>query len=385
MNRILSLMLMSTMLALMAAACAPAVTPSPSPTSPPPPTATPEPTATDMPTLTVTRAVTATRTPTHTPGPTLTPRPAFAGQDLPPFRVEGRFLYDGCGEKVVLRGVNKMVIWTDRDGDPAFAEIAKSGANVVRISWLMEGSAAELDIVLQNAIRNQLIPMVDLHDAIGKWKRLPELVDYWVRPDIVEVLNRYQSFVLVNIANEIAPTVASSEFIARYSEAVTRMRAAGLHMPLVIDAPELGQGLPLLHNSFEQLIAADPDHNLLFSVHAYWPRMWGNTDEHVTRMITNAVNAGMPLVIGEFGNKWEESPEGEIPYLLIIDLAQQYEIGWIAWSWGPGNNPQTFLDMTADGTFATLKDWGLEVAVTDPNSIQNTAIRPYSIVHGKCR
>ena len=33
--------------------------------------------------------------------------------ELPGFRVAGRDLYDKCGEKVILRGVNKMVVWTD--------------------------------------------------------------------------------------------------------------------------------------------------------------------------------------------------------------------------------------------------------------------------------
>jgi hypothetical protein len=40
--------------------------------------------------------------------------------------------------------------------------------------------------------------------------------------------------------------------------------------------------------------------------------------------------------------------------------------------------------MTDDNTYETLKGWGLEVAVTDENSIQNTSVRPKSIVDGLC-
>ena len=62
------------------------------------------------------------------------------------FHVTGRFLYDRCNEKVVLRGVNEMVVWTaGKDGAPEFAEIAKTGANSVRIVWTEEGTASELD------------------------------------------------------------------------------------------------------------------------------------------------------------------------------------------------------------------------------------------------
>ena len=36
------------------------------------------------------------------------------------------------------------------------------------------------------------------------------------------------------------------------------------------------------------------------------------------------------------------------------------------------------------GRYETLHGWGLEVAVTDENSIANTAIRSRSIVEGSC-
>jgi mannan endo-1,4-beta-mannosidase len=344
--------------------------------------ATPTPTKTLWPSRTPTIVFTPTMT--HTPPNTLTPRPSFPGADLPPFTVEGRFLYDGCGELVVLRGVNKMVIWTDRDGDPAFQEITKTGANAVRVVWLTEGTAEELDIVLQNAINNQLIPMVDLHGAIGNWKMLPELVDYWVRPDIVEVLQRYEAFVIVNIANEIASNVRSVDQIAGYTDAILRMREAGLRMPLVIDASFLGKGIQHLDPIWEPLLEVDPLHNLMFSVHTYWTLKSGYDEETITSKILHTVDQEMPLMIGEFGHQWSNDPDEVILYQHIMALSQEYQIGYFPWSWGPGNRPQVFLDMTEDGMFDTLQGWGLEVAITDPNSIMNTSVRPYSIVHGEC-
>ncbi|MBN1612415.1 MAG: hypothetical protein JW940_37640 [Polyangiaceae bacterium] len=40
--------------------------------------------------------------------------------------------------------------------------------------------------------------------------------------------------------------------------------------------------------------------------------------------------------------------------------------------------------MTEDGRFETLHGWGLEVAVTDPNSIRKTSTVPESMLRGKC-
>jgi mannan endo-1,4-beta-mannosidase len=48
-----------------------------------------------------------------------------------------------------------------------------------------------------------------------------------------------------------------------------------------------------------------------------------------------------------------------------------------------GANDQPF-DMTSGGTYATLRGWGSEVAVTDPNSIMNTAVRSHYMTTGSC-
>ncbi|MFW5775407.1 MAG: coagulation factor 5/8 type domain protein, partial [Chitinivibrionales bacterium] len=85
-------------------------------------------------------------------------------QDLPGFRVAGRYLYDRCGEKVILRGVNKMTVWTDINGE-SFPEIAKTGANCVRIVWTTDGAVDKFDDAITTCRENNMIPMVELHDA----------------------------------------------------------------------------------------------------------------------------------------------------------------------------------------------------------------------------
>ncbi len=297
------------------------------------------------------------------------------------FYVRGRHLYDRCGERVVLRGVNDMVVIQNRDGLPAFREIAKTGANTVRIMWLRMAPPHEFDETLTNAVEAGLIPMIELHDATGQWERLGEVVDYWTDPETVAVINRHQEYLLVNIANEAGDgTVTDEQFKEGYRDAIVRMRSAGIRTPLVIDAAGWGRDADQLLRTAPWLLEQDPDRNLVFSVH------WWHSDNdraEITRAFEAFVESDLPLIIGEFAHK-EVGCQGQIAYPHILAEGERLGIGWLAWSWSPGNADCGEMDMTEDGSYETLHDWGLEVAVTDPHSIQNTARRPESIVSGRC-
>ncbi|HEY7883813.1 MAG TPA: cellulase family glycosylhydrolase [Cellvibrionaceae bacterium] len=305
--------------------------------------------------------------------------------DVSTFYVKGRHLYDPCGEQVVLMGPNKMVYWTDRTGLSSFTEIAKTGANTVRIVWTVEGSADELHTVLTNAYQQQLIPIIELHDATGDWSKLPQLVDYWTRPDIAAVIVEHQRYTLVNIGNEVGDKVAAEAFLAGYTTAVTRLREAGYRMPLMIDGTEWGKNIEILRTQGPALIEADPLRNLLFSVHMWWPEMWGYNRLRIREEIELAVAQQLPLVIGEFGNRWDDSEGGAIAWRTIVTAALEHKIGFLPWSWGPGNQPQRHLDMSTDGTYDGLTGWGRELMLDAPFAISKHAVRPHFLQHGQCK
>src|SRR5262245_21568827 len=185
--------------------------------------------------------------------------------------VAGRDLVDRCGESILLRGVNEMVVWTPgRDGEPEFGEIAKTGANAVRFTWTNEGNAGALDRAIDNALRRELIPVVEHHDATGDLSKLPGVVDYWTRSDVVEVLKKHEGNLLLNIANEAGDRETRENFESAYRTAITRIRDTGVTLPLVIDAPQWGQDIDMLQAVGPALIEHDPLHNLLLSVHMWW-------------------------------------------------------------------------------------------------------------------
>jgi mannan endo-1,4-beta-mannosidase len=310
-------------------------------------------------------------------------------QVYPGFKVQGRFLYDKCGEKVILRGISNPNIWFEKNGNPRYAEIKKTGANVVRIVWAVNGTASQLDQAISNCIAQQMIPMPELHDATGDLSKVQSCVNYWIRSDVVEVLKKHEKYLLVNIANEPGDgKVTGSQFYNTYSSAVSQMRNAGIHVPLVIDGSDWGKNVNIMQAQGPALINADPDKNLIFSVHMWWPQMYGFSESDIVNEIAESVNMGLPLIVGEFSKMHGSCEEknitsnNSIAYKTIIRECQKNEVGYIAWSWFGNCNP--FWDMSTAGTYATLYDWGLEVAVTDTNSIQNTSVRPYYIANGIC-
>jgi mannan endo-1,4-beta-mannosidase len=313
--------------------------------------------------------------------------------DLPGLRIEGRHLYDRCGEKIIGIGVNEMSIWdgNNHTGTGYLSEVEKTGANMIRLVWMPSGDPADLDKLLANTLAAKMIPMPELHGATGDLSKLPSQVDYWVRSDVVAVIKKYEKDILVNIANESGNhNVSNAQFTESYKTAISRMREAGYRVPLVIDAPGWGQNIDVLQATWQTLQNHDPLHNILFSVHTWWVNSSDGSKARITTELQETVNMGMPLIVGEF------APMGVgcsryIDYKFLMSEANKHEIGWLAWSWGKvGNGDCSEMGMTTDGVFGNWRNtpndgkWGEVVSISDPNSISNSAVRPYSIINGTC-
>jgi mannan endo-1,4-beta-mannosidase len=305
----------------------------------------------------------------------------------PGLRVRGRFLEDQCGERVVLRGVDELAAYgTDPIGTEWMPEIARTGANAVRLAWLPDRPAAELDTLITNAIGSQLIPMPDCHNC--QEDGASAAVAYFTRSDVLAVLVKHEQHLLINPTNGLGnptPPITDDDWVAEFTDAIARLREAGLHVPLVIDPPSDADPMPTFLARGADLLAADPDHNLLFAIRLWWRPVDGRTVAELDGALDQAVAAGIPVVISEYGSVIGDGCQPVLPAADVLASAEAHEIGWLAWSWGAvGNSPCNALSMTSDGTFDTLEGWGLEVAVTDPGSIQNTSVRPASMTGG-CR
>jgi mannan endo-1,4-beta-mannosidase len=312
--------------------------------------------------------------------------PEAASEVTATFTVDGRFLRDPCGDAMVLRGVNEMIIWSEnRDGIPEYAEIARTGANAVRIVWNTEGEAAELAAALSNALAEGMLPVPELHGEQQDFAELAGLVDYWTRSDIVDIITNHQATLVVNIAAGLgSEQVTAEQWESEYSVAIGRMRDAGIRVPIMVDAPAYGQDVDTLQASGPALIAADPLHNILLGLNIWWS---DGTAERIHAELLETATLDLPLVIGEVSPfASADCPDTPIDYAAVITEADAMQIGWFAWSWGalPNESCPGNLDMSADGTFEGLTGWGLEVAVTHPSSIANTARRSRVVLGETC-
>lgn len=301
------------------------------------------------------------------------------------FYVDGRFLHDPCGEKVIIRGSNAMIIYWDRLGETTYPEIAKTGANCTRIFWnaRADATAEELDQTLANCWANHMIPMICVWDATGKWENIDTCIAYWQKPEIVEVLKKHEKHLLLNIANEAGDqSVSHEDYRETYSSAIKQLREAGLQMPLVIDAAHWGRDERYILDNGAYLLEQDPLKNLIFSWHPWDPEQ---PAKRYQEGIAESVEKELCMIIGEFSHVsvFYQKP---IDYEAIIEACHENEIGWLAWVWWcceDAYDGHTIAINKEHGEWANPL-WGYFIAEEHPYGIKKTAKRTEFIEQGEC-
>ncbi len=313
--------------------------------------------------------------------------------------VDGRLLRDPCGEVVVLRGVNHPTLYVDRSGR-ALPEIATTGANAVRLFWAATHGVpiVEAEPAIAAAVDVGLWPMLEMHDSTSTWQLAP-IVDYWTSPEAVALIARHERHLLVNLANEASVPFSGQQgddvFEADVIDAIVRLRSAGIRVPIVIDGTSSGRNHQVLFARGPAIIAGDPLHNVLFSVHWYDDDAHGGGASDVSRVLQDSVARGLPLIVGEFANR--SLPRGApptcgplIPWQHLIGEAERLQVGWLAWSWGDDDEDTVWntdcadFDMTRTFAASTLSGWARAVAIDDVASIKNTSRRSAFLRTGAC-
>jgi mannan endo-1,4-beta-mannosidase len=315
--------------------------------------------------------------------------PAIANRHL---YVRGRHLYAANGSKIILRGVN-LPIFDDWDFPrrDLLGEVAKTGANAIRIQWYKNYGQADRPTIsardLDRILTKCRVYLADLTCKSEIDGLNSELVPWWISPSILAVLKKHQRYLIINLANELGhyrwtkdPDRAASEYKAAYKLAITSIRQH-LRVPIAIDAPDCGSSIDIFLKVAKDLIASDPARNLLFSGHAYWAAYNG------TPHVLAAIKANIPLFFGEIANKQDEEVDGKTSYChydldnangfsyrSLLGLLQRQEVGWLGWCWW--KDKCNVRQISANGSFAKLTPYGRDLVYNRSYGLQATAKKP---------
>lgn len=299
----------------------------------------------------------------------LSPAQAAAG-----FAVSGGRLVDANGTAFVMRGVSHPHAWYPTQ-TRAFADIKATGANTVRVvlsggRWTTN-TAADVADVISRCRTARLVCVLEDHDTTGYGEQsgavtLDAAANYWI--GLKSVLVGQEAYVVLNIGNEpYGNNPVSPSWSTATANAITKLRAAGLHHTLMVDAPNWGQDWQFqMRDSAATVFAADPERNTVFSVHMYGVF---DTAAEVTDYLGRFRAAGLPIVVGEFGYQHSDGNPDED---TIMSYAQANGIGWLGWSWSGNGGGVEYLDMVTAFDPARLTTWGQRI-VDGPNGIRATS------------
>ena len=280
------------------------------------------------------------------------------------FTTRGTQLIDASGHPFVIAGINNPHAWFGERAYGALDDIAATQANTVRIVWQVNGQADELERIIERCIALKMIPMVELHDVTGNTsgERLLDMARYYIRDDVRAVLMRHQRFLLINIANEWGDhRVTTQQWVQSYRAAVAAMREVGFVTTLVVDAPGWGQNIQPILEGGDELIEADPLHNILFSIHMYGS--WNNAKD-VTDKLTAAKEKQLPLIVGEFGYNYSDGRNNlgcKVDHRIVLKTCRNLGYGFMPWSWTGNNQENAWLDLVDSRDWKTPTQWGREV------------------------
>jgi hypothetical protein len=302
------------------------------------------------------------------------------------FFVKAGKLYDANGIEFIPYGANSVHVWLNEANSKNALrnEMPKAHINTVRLvtageSWTWNNQSetpAKKKALAQLAIDADMIPMLELHDgtclsdidkspADGKMG-LKQIIDHWLLPENISMLKELEKYLMLNIANEWGPDADADnkeDFLIGYKDAITRLRNAGVKNVLVIDAGGCGQDPRTLLQYADALLAYDPQHNIVASIHLYG--LWRSKEKIFSGWIPPYVVEDdlpklaalqTPVLVGEFG--WTDAgtsinfnPE------IVIQTCYANKLGWLFWAWH-SNDTEPFFNITAraDLKYSSVND-----------------------------
>ncbi|WP_030667580.1 cellulase family glycosylhydrolase [Streptomyces rimosus] len=275
-------------------------------------------------------------------------------------RVSNGRVYEANGNEFVIRGVSHAHAWHP-ERTSSLTHIAAKGANTVRIvlgsgdRW-PRTSASEISSLIGRCKANKLICVLEVHDTTGYGEdgaatSLSRAADYWI--SVKGALKGQENYVVINIGNEPFGNTNYGAWTGATKNAVSKLRNAGIHHALMVDAPNWGQDWShTMRDNAASVFNADPDRNTVFSVHMYGVY---DTAAEVRDYLNHFIDKHLPIVVGEFGSRHSDGDPDED---AIMETAQSLKMGYMGWSWSGNGSGVEYLDMVNGFDANSLTNWG---------------------------
>lgn len=306
------------------------------------------------------------------------------------FYTVGRGIYDSNGNLFIPIGANRQHY--DLDTSTRFQ--AKPSAERL-VPFFNQPWATVNKPLMDQDVNNKVVPIPGVFytnyntgvETTGKsdLATLNAAVAFWVNQRAN--WTQYNNVAMFNIANEWGPCSDDSNaanYQNGYVSAVQKMRAAGYTAPLVIDAGCSGQGLDQLAASGAAIVAADPLHNVVFSLHSYGEfytttPICNGCGYQWSAAIATITAFNFPVIFGEFGCGAPCGDSNSTPVTpdILMQTLQQNQMGWLAWSWDDGGCEFNLL-ACPNFTYQNLTPYGQDV-ILSPGFGMQAAAKPATI------
>lgn len=297
---------------------------------------------------------------------------AFGAVAADGFHTSGTKLLDANGNEFIMRGCNYSWAWQRGNEYSVIPAAKRIGCNTIRIQ-LSTGkkwercSKSSLERLIKLCEDNKLVVVFNTHDETGSnnYSDLENAANFWI--EMKDVLNAHRKTVLVNISNEWYGDWKSDPWAEGYKKVIPKLRNAGILNTLVVDCAGWGQYPKSIFDKGREVAATDSKNNIVFSMHFY--QHAAGSDYQVRSNIDNALNLGVPVIIGEFACEHQ----GEnVAWQTILDYTKEKKVGYLVWSWTGNGSGVEACDMFGSYDDSYWKPNGTNT-VKGRNGIQQTS------------
>jgi len=250
-------------------------------------------------------------------------------------------LYDSSGIPFVIQGLN---IDDATSLSVSAAGMAAANANAVRYNVYQVFNLSTMVTAANTYINNQQVPILTVQNVVGpsddklsgdaSVTDLQNVVTQWNNSFASLSTASLQKHMILNIANEWGPA-GSTTWRDAYIAAVTSLRNAGYTCPLMIDTGGYGQDAGDLLNYAAAVFNADPQKNIIFTIHLYNSAAGalGGSPNLLQQLAALSVSDGMVFAVMEFGPAESVQNATNVTAAQVINAANASGLGWAAWGW----------------------------------------------------